>query len=367
MSWLRGLVSLLLALGLFAACDSAGDSKGKPESGATTVRPESVDKLADSPFGKVLTWSATGPNVVWAVTTATKSCKFCAALWKKQGDAGWRRVHTFAEVKRGQDDGYGYTPVDHESLAMSADGKHGLFQWETSGLMRTTDGGRTWAHLPAPKGDHDAKAFGFGVHKNWFVMVDGRGRVWRTAVGQVAWEEITPDGVGRGIDELRSSQAGLALTVVTPRGESVLLSTDAGGSWQTVSSDRMSEQCMVEHASVEVLVSSCERYGKASWSEASTDGGKTWKRGPDFKYGTISGVFPVGQSGSVVVERNLSTLVLVREDGTSKELPMRTAPSGGEFRAVGRNAVFYSDDVNLFRSRDGAETWEQISPDRVTG
>ena len=363
MSRVKRIAALFLTVGLLAAC---GNTDNSPNDGSSTGSGSSGN-LVDSPFGKVLAWSATSPDKVWAVTTADDTCDSCAALWQKQEpDAEWQRVHTFAEPKKpGRDDDLGeIPPVTAGGLVMAPDGEHGLFRWDTDGVLTTDDGGQTWAHLPDPlRPEKNAKAYDMVVRGDYFFIVTNRSQIWRTETTSMDWEQVTPKGVD-GIFELYESRGGLGTHDLGTN--QAWTTTDDGDTWKRIPAGRFGQNCLPGVTTPDRLVATCSAFDESDWVEVSKDRGETWRRIYSSGYGTIGNVVS-GPGGTYLVETGSGRTALVSGDGSTTKLPLQQWSADGEVGFVGDTTILHSAWGLLSRSDDNGRTWQQISPSRKAG
>ncbi|WP_156388642.1 hypothetical protein [Nocardioides sp. Root151] len=370
LAWLAALASVV---GLLAACGNESDTDANPAGQVQVDRAEPDSDLPDSPFGRLLSWSAPTADRVWAVTTAEKTCASCAALWSYAPGStrGWKRVHTFAEpAEAGQDDGYGpFPPVSATSLVMAPDGLHGWFRWDTDGILATEDGGRSWRHLPSPQ-DADERATGeIAVHEDHLYLVllaqcesdECPNTVWRTGLDASDWTEVTPEG-SEGIFELSASDAGLWAEDL---GTGAVHTSRDGADWERTPLGRFGGLCLPADGTPDVLAAACQTSDQGEPGgevEVSEDRGRTWRT----IHTTPRNVEAVvaGPKGHFLVLAGGQGVLI--SDGTTSKVPSTGGLHEWSGRFIDEQTIYLGGPRGLFATRDGGRTWDNlISKKRV--
>lgn len=355
----RALTALLVAGAVLTGCGSGTESK---------------DGRAQSPFGAVLSFHASGPGTVFAVTDAARTCPTCAALWRWQApDGEWRRVHDFAEPARGAyDDGTGpFPPVQPDALVMAPDAIHGWFRWSNeSTLQETADGGGSWHAAEVPWERADVVRLVVDAPEVYAVTESACGQeecgheLWRTRIGSAAWRLVDWPTGASGVD-FGARGGALTLTDTEPGGVAGYRSTSRGDVWQAVSGPDSMDACRLEHGiAAPVVVCAPDPLAEqdrlflrraGGWEElrlpAPRHGGLrvTWVRSGDersFIVGTDQGVVLTTAAGDLA-----AVTAPVRPDDH---------PDPGSFvdDRVGHLLV---SGHRLLRTEDGGQSWTVIA------
>jgi photosystem II stability/assembly factor-like uncharacterized protein len=365
------VVALVL---LLAGCSS-------PEASTPEVAPSPA--AVPTRFGTVLDHSAPRADVVYAVTDGVKGCASCVSLWRRTRTASaWEPVTTLPKPKKaGYDDGSGpFPPIHPGALAMAEDGRHGYLSWYTDGLLATDDGGRTWLPLKGPDGA--PRALGSVIIDGGRVLLSVVGacasgdcpdELWRAPLGSVDWEKVTvPLRKGEGIFDLHARDGVINGIAVSPAGESLLRSKDAGQTWTRVTPEPnpcagCTGTCAAYPTGAHATVATC--MSGDSWTDVvriSTDG-ETWsdlvRPGVGERH-KVHWVVAVGDEDTFLVGTASAVLRVDAAGGDTTGVDgLRT---GGYPGAVGfvtaKVGHILGEDGQLTRSEDGGRTWVEIAP-----
>lgn len=361
--WVAAVAIGLLASAVLTGCsdEEAGDN----------VRQQ-------SPFGRVLDFSAAGPDTVFAVTDAERTCPSCAALWQwRADDERWTRVHDFPEPTQPlYDDGAGpFPPVLPESLTMAPDGQHGWFRWSNDPvLLATDDGGGRWEAAVVPW--ERAAVVRVLVDTPYALAVTEEDcasehcghQLWRTRIGSDSWTLVDWPAGASGFD---LGARGGVLTVASSDSGGGYRSTDGGDSWQKVEPPRGMSACHAEEGFVSD-VAVCA-------PDAAAEMDRLFVRPPDGTWRELP--LPEPEAGALRVEWLLSGDGRTFVAGTSRGVVL-TGPGAAVTRVRAPLArddfpspgSFVSDDVGhvlgnahrLLRTEDGGRTWRVIAGSGAT-
>jgi photosystem II stability/assembly factor-like uncharacterized protein len=368
------LVGVVLSLALLTGgCSS-------PDGPAASTAPAAVP----STFGTVLSHSAPSDSVVYAVTDGVKGCASCVSLWKRAGTAGtWQGITTLPKpAKAGYDDGAGpFPPVSGGSLVMAPDGKHGYFGWTTDGQLATSDGGRTWKPLAGPGGAARANGPVVIVGDQAVLSVVGScasddcpDDLWRAAVGSHDWHKLTvPLRKGEGLFDLRARDGVLNGIVVSPEGEALLRSSDAGESWTRVTPEPTpcagcTGTCTPYPTGVHATVASCMTGdGFTDVVRISADG-RTWRDlvrpGAGEKH-QVNWVVAIDGDSAFLVGTGAEVLRVEAKGGATQVTGLTEGGYPAEIGfASAKVGDILGDDGRFLRTEDGGRTWTEMAPAR---
>lgn len=251
----------------------------------------------------------------------------------------------------------------------------------TQGLWKSADGGGTWKKLhPMPV--------------NWLALdpIDGRimylatdgGGILKTMDGGRTFVQRNTGLVNRSVSSLAPSPKGLfASTLYEGEFGGLFLSADRGQTWALIANQN---QLMGEN--LRRVTVSGERLTGTTFSGriVSRDGGQTWSRlsGSAQRKTAQKAAEPAERAlpkvdGAVVYEvavdsRNSRLRLMATSQGLQRSTdggvtwkPVRRGLPDGFIRSVvyhpRRSGECYANQyANLYRSRDGGETWEQLNP-----
>jgi photosystem II stability/assembly factor-like uncharacterized protein len=367
------VVAFLLAL---AGCSSPDQ-----------VSPEAAPSAGPVPttFGTVLGFSAPTSARVYAVTDGVKGCPSCVSLWRRTSTAStWEPVTTLPKPKKaGYDDGAGpFPPVSPGALVMAADGRHGFLAWNTDGVLATDDAGRSWTPIAGPDGAARAHGSLVLVGDEALLSVaapcasgDCPDELWRTAVGDDDWQRVTvPLRTGEGLFELQARDGLLSGIALSPEGESLLRSPDAGRTWTRVAPEPTPcagcmGTCTPYPTGVRATVATCMTGDSYTDVVRISTDGRTWRDlvrpGAGEKH-QVHWVVAVDDDRTFLVGTE-SAVLRVDADGGDTTRVRGVKPGGypGQIGFVTRTVGHLLDeDGQMLRTEDGGRTWAEIAPAR---
>ena len=274
------------------------------------------------------------------------------------------------ELRRSEDGGNTWDPVqglpNWNFTCLAADpaapggawlGGAGFF---SEGLLRTSDGGRTWARIGRGLRASDIQAFAFDPFRpRTLYAVTPTARLQRSVDAGASW---SPTLTRLDIHSLAADPRHPGILYAgTPGG--VFASRDRGAHWQ---------QALYEPQGIEIVVVDRDRpgtiwaAGRRVWS--SRDGGGTWKRLAS----------PIDPEGSATASRiflspwHPGTLYLIDSylnlsrstDGgaTWEPIDAESYPVALAFDPTKPDLLYRADYSGVIRkSRDGGTTWEQVA------
>lgn len=341
---------------------------------------EGSSGLRQSPFGRVLSVHAAGPETVFAVTDAARTCSSCASLWKwRKADLEWRRVHDFPKPARaGYDDGAGPFPsLQPDALVMAPDGLHGWFRWSNDPtLMNTADGGGSWHPAEVPW--ERASVVSLLVDAPYVFAAtqpscstDSCGHdLWRSEIGSDAWRLIDWPADASGFD-LGARRGVLTLPDWSPDPLAGYRSARAGEGWEKVVGPDGAAACRLQAGFVaDVVVCASDRRAERDRLFVRPQRGE-WQelRLPEPRRGALRVSWLIsGDERSFVVSTDRG-VVVTGVDGAYEEVGRSVRRS--DHPAVRsfvdqRVAHLLADAGRLLRTEDGGRTWTEISDDPAT-
>jgi photosystem II stability/assembly factor-like uncharacterized protein len=271
--------------------------------------------------------------------------------------------------------------------------------WGSSGerILRTTDGGQTWADVTPAGIPADGSAFpqlsGIDAQSAWVLLADPtdfkRGSLYRTSDGGQHWQMTTVPFGGGTIQHLNARMA----WVLADRGVAAgsmavdLFHTgDGGETWvmdyhidpEKPGNDSLpfggDKTGVVFRDALHGWVTGAIPMDGVSYFYATADGGKTWKQ--------VQLVLPDALKNSQVLldvphffdENNAVmpahlyqnepvTLFYISHDGGASWTATQPVKSGGLNSVSSLSDFFVWDGKVLFASQDAGQTWKEISPD----
>lgn len=360
----RIAAAAMLAGALLAGC--AGD--------------EEPEGFRESPMGTVLSFHAAGPETVFAVTDAARTCPSCANLWKwRKADQEWRRVHDFPEPARaGYDDGAGpFPPLQPDALAMAPDGVHGWFRWSNDPtLMVTRDGGGSWQPAVVPW--ERATVVSLLVDAPYVFATtqpecatDACGHdLWRTEIGFDAWRLVDWPAGAAGFD-LGARRGVLTVAEWNPGSLAGYRSARLGEGWEKVTGPEGATACRLQPGFVaEVVVCAPDRRADRDRLYVRTQNG-AWRelRLPAPRKGALRVSWLIsGDERSFVVGTDRGVVVTSTDGeygGVGQPLRRSDQPAVRAF-VNERVAHLLANQNRVLRTEDGGRTWTEISDDPAT-
>ena len=267
----------------------------------------------------------------------------------------------------------GVAELDIQDIAVAPDGT--LFiAHSTAGVLRSTDGGRTWsaASFPARGGTVEAARLAEQTDGTVFASVDSA--IERSRDSGQTWDHLAGVPVGFEVTSLAVSPNFAADGIVVAGGDytsrKIIRSADRGQTWQVVF-DASSIKDAAEMSSVAFSPRFARDGSLFAWLQdaglvVSTDGGINWTLRPSGEsnyYGQSLLVSPKGDKlylGALYGHTLRST-----DDGQTwadlrDNIPdERVWSSALVFDAAGM--LYLGTDVGVYRSRDGGTNWQRAS------
>ncbi len=242
------------------------------------------------------------------------------------------------------------------------------FAATAAGLYRTRNGGKSWRQVELPTEDPAVQCLAispdFGADKLVFAGTETDGLL-RSENSGATWDTVE-SLTGRSISAIAFSADGATIAAATNEG--VALSDDSGETWRTTGEDLgfVLSLAFVPDGAGETIVAGLVRRGIAR----SEDGGATWTiadEGLNAIPTLALALSPAFEDDQTLFAAGLDDGITISRDGGATWAA--AMPEAGEVSAYGvavsphyarDRTVFAALGSGLFRSRDGAASWEQI-------
>ncbi len=251
---------------------------------------------------------------------------------------------------------------DFHSMAISpAEGGATILYGHHGGVLRSTDGGRTWAQTSLTAPNDDAMGMGISGGDPQTVFAAGHSTFFKSTDGGKTWKSMRPNLPGLDLHGMAVApdQGGRLYANVV--GFGLYRSDDAGSNWTKANTQPFPTDVIQVSASAGGVVFVASVGGGVLRSD---DAGATFR-----KTGTLRGaVLTVAASatdGNVVYAGTESGFFSSRDGGVT--WTERTPEGGGQAMVSAANpndpadviVVLVRDDRagHVFRSRDGGATW----------
>ncbi len=247
------------------------------------------------------------------------------------------------------------------------------FAATAAGLYRTRNGGKSWRQVELPIEDPAVQCLAispdFQSDKIVFAGTETDGLL-RSEDAGATWDSVE-SLVGRSISAIAFSQDGGIIAAATNEG--VAISEDSGETWLTTGEELgfVLSLAFVPDGAGETIVAGLVRRGIAR----SQDDGATWEIADEglSAIPTLAlALSPAFDDDQTIFSAGLDDGITVSRDGGATW--ESALPEGGDSSAYGiaisphyaqDRTVFAALGSGLFRSRDGAESWEQIGTDTL--
>jgi photosystem II stability/assembly factor-like uncharacterized protein len=248
--------------------------------------------------GAVLVWKSSDRGATWTAATPLEFFNFPGTPYFRFDLARPDTAYLFFSVYPSQpaplfrttDGGVSWAPLPAapgvREVAVTTQGL--LFAAGDAGIARSSDRGETWSPpLPLPPlaqaPPHDViTRILVDAAAPGALLASGETGVWRSGDNGTSWEPANQGIVAFPVSSLAAAPAGPP-TVVAIAGQSVYRSTDQGGTWTRVHSDFD----RLQPWTLEAFDPRRPRTlygiggdGQADWVLASANGGRTWRRLP---------------------------------------------------------------------------------------
>jgi len=250
---------------------------------------------------------------------------------------------------------------DFHSMAVSPADANVILYGHHGGVIRSTDGGRSWSKTNLTGETDDAMGMGIsGVEPN-VVYAAGHDTFFNSSDGGETWKSLKPDLPGRDIHGMAVApdMAGRLYVNVVRYG--FYRSDDGGGTWMKANSGSFPGDVIQVSASVGGVVYVASVQGGVIRSD---DSGETFK-GTGRVEGSVLAVAASAKDPDTVYAGTDSGLYASTDGG--KSWSARAVPDGGQVMVAAVNpanprevtvvAVRADRAGHVFRSTDGGATW----------
>ena len=229
------------------------------------------------------------------------------------------------------------------------------------GVLRSTDGGRTWAKTNLTANTDDAMGMGISTTDPNLAFAAGHGTFFRSTDAGKTWTSLKPPLPGTDIHGMAVSPDPAPVLYAHVVGQGLFRSEDAGQTWKKTNDQVLPGDIM------QVAASTGGRVYLASMSGGllrSDDGGASFKATAKLPGGLLS-VATQGVDPNIVYAGTDSSLLVSRDGGAT--WIDRPLPKAGQVLVTGANprdandvmvVAVGSDRVGrVYRSRDGGASW----------
>ena len=254
---------------------------------------------------------------------------------------------------------------DFHSMAISPADPQLVLYGHHGGVLRSTDGGRTWAKTNLTANTDDAMGMGISTTDPNLAFAAGHGTFFRSTDAGKTWTSLKPPLPGTDIHGMAVSPDPAPVLYAHVVGQGLFRSEDAGQTWKKTNDQVLPGDIM------QVAASTGGRVYLASMSGGllrSDDGGASFKATAKLPGGLLS-VATQGVDPNIVYAGTDSSLLVSRDGGaTWIDRPLPKAGQVLVTAADPRDAndvmvvTVGSDRVGrVYRSRDGGASWTTSS------
>ena len=229
------------------------------------------------------------------------------------------------------------------------------------GVLRSTDGGRTWAKTNLTANTDDAMGMGISTTDPNLAFAAGHGTFFRSTDAGKTWTSLKPPLPGTDIHGMAVSPDPAPVLYAHVVGQGLFRSEDAGQTWKKTNDQVLPGDIM------QVAASTGGRVYLASMSGGllrSDDGGASFKATAKLPGGLLS-VATQGVDPNIVYAGTDSSLLVSRDGGATwidRPLPkagqvLVTAADPRDANDVMVVAVGSDRVGQVYRSRDGGASW----------
>jgi photosystem II stability/assembly factor-like uncharacterized protein len=245
-----------------------------------------------------------------------------------------------------------FRPPDLHALAVAPDDERTLIFGHHQGMLVSRDAGATWSRISGASGDAMGIALPAGSRTAY---VAGHNVFFRSDDGGTTWRSVRPSLPGLDIHGFAASAAEARTFYAFVVGHGLFRSDDVGTTWARTGDAPGSTMSMAAGKSggKDVLFAATMDAGVVR----SRDGGRSWERVPE-----LGRAGHASAAGDVIYAAGGSS-VLVSQDGGGT-WQRRPFPRGGAVLVAvapsdTRRAYVVTDRLEVWRSRDGGESWER--------
>jgi len=258
--------------------------------------------------------------------------------------------------------------LDLQALAVAPDGA--LFVANsTAGVLKSTDGGRTWQDTNFPARADETRVAQLAIANNGTLFAATGTIIERSTNGGQSWTYLANLPAGFEVMALAVSPNfapdGIVLAGGNYASKQILRSADGGQTWQVVY-----DGATVEGASDIGGIAFSPNFAGDKTAYAwlqyggllrSTDSGQSWNLVPNDKSNAVAQTLAVSPAGRLYLGA-LHGGLYVSDDGGQNWLDLSAAIGGdrtwSSAIAFGsNNSLFLGTDIGVYRSLDGGQTW----------
>jgi photosystem II stability/assembly factor-like uncharacterized protein len=245
-----------------------------------------------------------------------------------------------------------FRPRDLHALAVAPDDERTVIFGHHQGMLVSQDAGGTWSRISGASGDAMGIALppgsstAYAAGHNVFLRSDDGGTTWRS---------VRPSLPGLDLHGFTASATEARTFYAFVVGHGLFRSDDEGTTWAKAGDAPGSTMSMAAGRSggKDVLFAATMDAGVVR----SRDGGRSWERVPE-----LGGASHASAAGDVIYAADGSSVLISQDAGGTWQ--RRPFPRGGAVLVAvapsdTRRAYVITDRLEVWRSRDGGESWER--------